>query len=128
MAEKWEEQNGIEWRNNMKATKVEKGNKGAIIVASYPTFSTGINLPSLHNIIFASSTKSKVRVLQSIGRVLRLHKNKKFAVLIDFVDEFGHFKKHYDERKVLYEREKFSHSEIECKLSEWCKKKGEDFF
>jgi superfamily II DNA or RNA helicase len=102
--------------------------KGAILVASFPTFSTGMNVKNLHNIIFASSTKSKIRVLQSIGRTLRLHKSKIFATLIDFVDSYGHFKKHYISRKVLYEREKFQHKELTCILSDWCKNKNEDFF
>ncbi len=102
--------------------------KDAILVASYPTFSTGINIKNLHNIIFSSSTKSKVRVLQSIGRTLRLHKTKTVAMLIDFVDSYGHFVKHYEARKVLYKREKFPHKEVKCKLAEWCRKKGQDFF
>ena len=48
----------------------------AIIVASYGTFSTGINIKNLHNVIFASPSKSRIRNLQSIGRVLRKGKNK----------------------------------------------------
>ena len=48
----------------------------AIIIASYGVFSTGINIRNLHNIIFASPSKSKVRVLQSIGRGLRVSDSK----------------------------------------------------
>ena len=58
-----------------------------IIVASYGTFSTGINIPNLHTMIFASPSKSKIRVLQSIGRSLRLHESKTHATLIDVVDD-----------------------------------------
>ena len=53
----------------------EKENN-AVIIASYGTFSTGINIKRLHNIIFASPSKSRVRNLQSIGRVLRKEREK----------------------------------------------------
>ena len=44
----------------------------AIIVVSYGVFSVGVNIRNLHNIIFASPSKSRIRNLQSIGRGLRL--------------------------------------------------------
>ena len=59
----------------------------AIIVASYGTFSTGINIKRLHNVIFASPSKSRVRNLQSIGRVLRKGQNKSQATLYDIADD-----------------------------------------
>ena len=65
---------------------VEK-EKDAIIVASYGTFSTGVNIKNLHNIIFASPSKSRVRNLQSIGRGLRLGDNKVDATLYDIADD-----------------------------------------
>ena len=65
---------------------VEK-EKDAIIVASYGTFSTGVNIKNLHNIIFASPSKSRVRNLQSIGRGLRLGENKVDATLYDIADD-----------------------------------------
>lgn len=85
----------------------------AIIVASYGTFSTGINIKRLHNIIFASPTKSKIRSLQSIGRGLRLGENKDKAVLYDIADDlryktYTNFTlKHYEERFKIYHEEKF---------------------
>lgn len=63
-------------------TSVEK-NKGEIIVATYKTFGVGINMKNLHNVIFASSTKSYVDTLQSIGRGLRLHKSKQATQIFD---------------------------------------------
>lgn len=85
----------------------------AIIVASYGTFSTGINIRNLHNIIFASPTKSRIRSLQSIGRGLRLGSNKDKAVLYDIADDlryktYTNFTlKHYEERMKMYSEEKF---------------------
>lgn len=85
----------------------------AIIVASYGTFSTGINIRNLHNIIFASPTKSRIRSLQSIGRGLRLGENKEKAVLYDIADDLRYKSyinftlKHYEERVKMYSEEKF---------------------
>lgn len=91
---------------------VEK-EKDAIIVASYGTFSTGINIKNLHNVIFASPSKSKIRVLQSIGRSLRLGDNKDSATLYDISDILHSGKtpnvtySHYLERRKIYEEEEF---------------------
>jgi superfamily II DNA or RNA helicase len=87
----------------------------AIIVASYGTFSTGVNIRNLHNIIFASPSKSRVRNLQSIGRGLRLGENKEEATLFDIADDFriGKFAnytlKHFVERVKIYDEEKFNY-------------------
>lgn len=93
---------------------VEKSNN-SIIVASYATFSTGINIKNLHNIIFASPSKSKIRNLQSIGRGLRLSSNKDVATLYDIADDLSWKSKknftllHYIERMKLYNQEKFNY-------------------
>lgn len=85
----------------------------AIIVASYGTFSTGINIRNLHNIIFASPSKSRVRNLQSIGRGLRKSDTKESAVLFDIADDIRYRKrenftlKHFTERIKIYSEEKF---------------------
>jgi superfamily II DNA or RNA helicase len=87
----------------------------AIIVASYGTFSTGINIRNLHNIIFASPSKSKIRTLQSIGRGLRLGENKETAVLYDIADDLTYKSKknftiqHFAERMKIYGDEKFAY-------------------
>lgn len=60
----------------------------AIIIASYGTFSTGTNIRNIINIIYASPSKSKIRILQSIGRGLRLALNKTGMILFDIVDDF----------------------------------------
>lgn len=61
---------------------------GVIIVASYGVFSTGISIKKLHHVIFAHPIKSKILVLQSIGRVLRKHDSKTVAKLWDIIDDF----------------------------------------
>jgi superfamily II DNA or RNA helicase len=87
--------------------------KDAIIIASYGTFSTGINIRNLHNIIFASPSKSRIRNLQSIGRGLRLGENKDGCVLFDIADDLTWKAKknysldHFVERMKIYNEEKF---------------------
>lgn len=85
----------------------------AIIVASLGVFSTGVNIKSLENVIFASPSKSRIRTLQSIGRGLRTTDTKKTATLFDIADDLQHKKhvnftlKHYVERLKIYAEEKF---------------------
>lgn len=84
-----------------------------IILASYATFSTGINIPSIENIIFASPTKSKITNLQSIGRGLRLKAGKDTLHLYDIADDLqwksrkNHTIHHMLERVKIYSTEKF---------------------
>ena len=85
----------------------------AIIIASYGTFSTGINIVNLNNVIFASPTKSKIRTLQAIGRGLRIDDNKRKTVLYDIADDLRYKTyvnftlKHYEERIKIYNAERF---------------------
>ena len=85
----------------------------AIIVASYGTFSTGVNIRNLHNIIFSSPSKSRIRNLQSIGRGLRKGENKQAAQLFDIVDDMKYKTylnfalRHFLERINIYNEEKF---------------------
>jgi superfamily II DNA or RNA helicase len=94
----------------------------AIIVASYGTFSTGINIRNLHNIIFASPSKSKIRNLQSIGRGLRLGDNKEEAQLFDISDDMS-WKQHRNytlehavERIKTYNEEKFKYKTVKVSI------------
>jgi superfamily II DNA or RNA helicase len=90
-----------------------------IILASYGTFSTGINIPSIENIIFASPSKSRIRNLQSIGRGLRLKEGKTKCTLYDIADDLtykswkNHTLNHFLERVKLYSEEQFK-----CKIVE----------
>jgi len=94
--------------------KIVEGEENAIIVASYGTFSTGISIRRLHNIIFASPSKSRIRVLQSIGRQLRKSEYKEKARLYDISDDMcwkkhkNHTYRHYEERLKIYDSENFS--------------------
>ena len=78
---------GIDAEQREKVREITEKETDAIIVASYGTFSTGINIKNLHNIVFASPSKSRIRNLQSIGRVLRKGDNKTSAVLYDIADD-----------------------------------------
>jgi superfamily II DNA or RNA helicase len=92
----------------------------AILVCSYGTFSTGINIVNLHNIIFASPSKSQIRVLQSIGRGLR--KSTLDTTIYDIADDL-HWKSnknytlnHSAERVKIYSKERFKFKIHEVKL------------
>ena len=91
----------------------------AVIIASYGTFSTGINIKRLHNIIFASPSKSRVRNLQSIGRVLRKGEGKDIATLYDIADDINgrnYTLKHLNERVNIYQSENFKYEVIKVNL------------
>ena len=84
------------------------------------TFSTGVNIRNLHNIIFASPSKSQIRVLQSIGRGLR--KSDRETKLFDIADDL-HWKKrqnytllHSAERLKIYKKEQFKYKVIQVDL------------
>ena len=93
-----------------------------IIVASYQTMSTGVNVPNIRNVIFGSPSKSMIRILQSIGRGLRLHKDKERMVLIDIVDDLKYKKSknytldHFEERLRIYQLEQFPIKIIELNI------------
>ena len=94
----------------------------AVIIASYGTFSTGINIKRLHNIIFASPSKSRVRNLQSIGRVLRKGEGKDIATLYDIADDISNEKRsnytlrHLYERVKIYQEENFKYEKVKVDL------------
>ncbi len=80
-----------------------------IVVAISKIFSTGINIPNLHNIVFASAGKAKIKIMQSIGRALRLHPTKSMANIFDIADNTKYGKIHLEERIKLYSSEKYIH-------------------
>jgi superfamily II DNA or RNA helicase len=103
----------VEVRESVRA--ITERESDAIIVASYGVYSTGVNIRNLHNIVFASPSKSRVRNLQSIGRGLRIGDNKDEAVLYDIADDFrinkytNYTLKHFIERVKIYDDEKFKY-------------------
>ena len=95
----------------------------AIIIASFGTFSTGINIKRLHNIIFASPSKSRIRVMQSIGRGLRKGNNKESATLFDIADNLSYKSRtnftleHFAERLKMYNDEHFEYTMYKVNLN-----------
>ena len=102
-----------ETRENIR--EITEKEKNAIIVASYGTFSTGINIRNLHNVVFSSPSKSRIRVLQSIGRGLRTTNDKTGATLLDIADDLTWKSKqnftlrHFMERINIYNEEEFDY-------------------
>ena len=113
---------GVDAESREEIREITENEKNAIIVASYGTFSTGINIRNLHNIIFASPSKSRIRNLQSIGRVLRKGANKVKAILYDIADDCTHNSRrnytlnHFIERIKIYNEENFNYEIISIQL------------
>jgi len=113
---------GTETSDRESIRKIVDGQKNSIIVASLGTFSTGINIKNLHNIVFASPSKSQIRVLQSIGRGLRKSDDGRSTTLYDIADDL-HWKgrknfalEHSAERVKIYAKEKFNFKIYEVPL------------
>jgi len=106
---------GVDGEDRETIRELLKTEQNAIVVASAGTFSTGVNIPSLRNIISASPSKSKVRTLQSIGRVLRKSADKNGATLYDIADDLtwktrkNFTIQHFVERMKIYNEEKFDY-------------------
>ena len=89
--------------------------KSSITIASYGTFSTGINIRNINNIVLASPSKSKIRVLQSIGRGLRISSNKDSILVFDIADDISYKERrnftliHFSERINIYNKEQFDY-------------------
>ena len=115
---------GVDAEDRESVRKITEEENNAIIVASYGTFSTGINIKHLHNVIFASPSKSRIRNLQSIGRVLRKGKNKTKAKLYDIADDLTKGSKknytlnHFIERVKIYVQEQFNYEIISINIKE----------
>jgi superfamily II DNA or RNA helicase len=113
---------GVDTEDREKVREITEKENNAIIVASYGTFSTGINIKNLHNVIFASPSKSRIRNLQSIGRVLRKGDKKTKATLYDIADDIS-FKSrknytlnHLIERIKIYNEENFNYDIVNIPL------------
>jgi len=115
---------GVDAEDRELVRKITEEEKDAIIVASYGTFSTGINIKNLHNVIFASPSKSRVRNLQSIGRVLRKGKDKVKARLYDIADDLttgsrkNYTLNHFIERIKIYVQEQFNYDIISIDIKD----------
>jgi len=94
---------------------VVENEKKSVILASYGTFSTGINIRNINNIVFSSPSKSRIRVLQSLGRGLRKTDTKVSVLIYDIADDISHNNKrnftlnHFSERISLYNEQQFDY-------------------
>jgi len=115
---------GVDTEERELVREITEREEDAIIIASYGVFSTGINIRNLHNVIFASPSKSRIRNLQSIGRVLRKGKNKTKAMLYDISDDCTYNSRknytlnHLIERIKIYNEEQFNYEIITINLKE----------
>ena len=113
---------GVETEEREKVREITEKENNAIIVASYGTFSTGVNIRNLHNVIFASPSKSRIRNLQSIGRILRKGENKIKATLYDIADDISYKSRknytlnHLIERIKIYNEENFNYDIVNIPL------------
>tara|TARA_R100000008_G_scaffold86372_2_gene79177 strand:- start:10502 stop:11968 length:1467 start_codon:yes stop_codon:yes gene_type:complete len=114
---------GVDAQEREQVREITEKENNAIIIASYGTFSTGINIKRLHNVIFASPSKSRVRNLQSIGRVLRKGTNKVKAILYDIADDCtkgsrkNYTLNHLIERVKIYNEENFNYEIIPIRMN-----------
>ena len=113
---------GVDVDDREHIRRLVENEENSIIVASYGTFSTGINIKRLHNVIFGSPSKSRIRNLQSIGRVLRRARGKVNATLYDIADDISTDKgnnytlRHLIERIKIYKEENFNYEIIEVRI------------
>jgi len=94
--------NSTEEREAVKKDFID--NKINIILAS-TIFDIGLDFPSASGLVLAGGGKSAIRCLQRAGRILRPHKNKKFAAIVDFYDQVKYLKKHSFRRHEIYSYE-----------------------
>lgn len=99
-------QGSVEIEERRRIQELMEKDNNIICIAISKIFSTGISIKNIHYIMFAAGGKSKIKVLQSIGRGLRVHENKNVLTLIDLVDELVYGGKHFAKRKQFYENEK----------------------
>jgi len=115
---------GVDTAEREQVREITERENNAIIVASYGVFSTGINIRNLHNVVFASPSKSRIRNLQSIGRVLRKGKDKNKAMLYDIADDCTHNSRknytlnHFIERIKIYNEEEFNYEIITINIKQ----------
>jgi len=113
---------GVDGLERERIRGIVENEKDAIIIASYGTFSTGINIRNINNIVFASPSKSKIRVLQSLGRGLRRSESKMDVRLFDLSDDIkqgsrqNYTLSHFTERLNIYNEEQFNYEISKVKL------------
>jgi superfamily II DNA or RNA helicase len=101
----------MEMEDREKVKKLMEQESNVLCVAMAKIFAVGISINNLHYIVFCSGGKSRIRVIQSIGRGLRLHESKLFLTIVDIADQTKYGIKHSDKRKLLYIEEKIPFTE-----------------
>ncbi len=111
-----------EKREAIKKIMENTEDKPKILIASFGTFSTGINIKAIMNVVFADSFKSDQIIRQSIGRGLRLHKDKTKLIVFDIVDLFHLsytnilYKQYISRRDNIYKKQSFDVNEVKIKI------------
>jgi superfamily II DNA or RNA helicase len=109
-------------REEIKSFMEDTSGKTKILIASFGTLSTGVSITSIFNVIFADSFKSEQIIIQSIGRALRLHEDKKTAIIFDLVDVFDSENmknilfNHFKEREKFYQKRKYPYKVTKINL------------
>lgn len=118
-------------RSFIKKEMEKTDGKVKVLIASFGTLSTGVSINAINNVIFTQSFKKEQVIIQSIGRALRLHKDKKMAYVFDLVDRFNtdpysssrtrnRFKNilytHWEKRCAIYTEEEYPFSLMEINL------------
>ena len=113
---------GTDTEQREKIRDLVENHTNSTTIASYGTFSTGINIRNIHNIVLASPSKSKIRVLQSIGRGLRISSTKDSILVYDIADDISYKERrnftltHFTERLNIYNEEQFDYEISKVKL------------
>lgn len=101
---------GVDVAEREQIRQLMENNDDVICVAISKIFSTGVNIKNLHYVIFAAIGKAKIKIVQSIGRSLRLHASKKKAIIFDVWDNLRYGISHAQERVTIYEREQIPYN------------------
>jgi len=101
----------VDVEERQRIQKLMEVENNIVVIAISKIFSTGINIKNLHYIVFANGGKAKIRIVQSIGRGLRLHKDKKQLIIFDIADNLIYGQRHIDERKKLYKSENIKYEQ-----------------
>ena len=110
-------------REEIKSFMEDTSSNTKVLIASFGTLSTGVSIRAIFNVIFADSFKSEQIIIQSIGRALRLHSEKKRALIFDLVDVFtldnprNILFKHFKEREKFYQKRDYPYKIIKVNLS-----------
>lgn len=106
----------VSGENREKIREFTENNENVVIIGTYGTISTGTNIKNLQNIIFATSGKTQIKLLQSIGRGLRKDGKDNKLNVIDITDDFNmdnpnkdYFIQHFRERLKIYVKEEFDY-------------------